>query len=92
MKPSIREPVRAYPLEQVSAVALVSLTTCTLHGKMLILNLGRKLGEMQLRIFITLIVWNFHLEPTPASLSSFSKHEELTTCPQQCYLRLAELP
>jgi hypothetical protein len=51
---------------------------------------GRKLGEMQLRMFVALVVWNFDLQPTPAALSIFGKHEELTTCPQQCYVRLAE--
>lgn len=51
---------------------------------------GRKLASQELKILVTLIIWNFELQPTPAELSTFAAHDVLTHGPQKCYLRLAE--
>ena len=40
---------------------------------------------------ITLIIWNFELQPTPETLSSFAGQDKLTHAPQQCYIRLADV-
>ncbi|KAK5135427.1 hypothetical protein LTR08_005215 [Meristemomyces frigidus] len=52
---------------------------------------GRRLASLELKIMVTLIIWNFELHPTPAALSSFAGQDKLTHAPQQCYLRLAEV-
>lgn len=52
--------------------------------------LGRKLATLELKIIMTLIIWTFELQPTPAALSSFLGQDGVTHEPQQCYLRLAE--
>jgi hypothetical protein len=40
---------------------------------------------------LTLIVYNFKLEPTPAALSGYAATDEVTHFPQQCFVRLAEV-
>ncbi|KAK5122321.1 hypothetical protein LTR85_004232 [Meristemomyces frigidus] len=57
----------------------VKLTDCT----------GRKLASLELKIIMTLIIWDFELLPTPPALSSFAGQDKITHVPQQCYLRLA---
>ncbi|QIW95517.1 hypothetical protein AMS68_001035 [Peltaster fructicola] len=49
---------------------------------------GRKLAELQLKILLTLIIWNFELEETPIALSSYKSKDGITHAPRQCYLRL----
>ncbi|KAK4548598.1 hypothetical protein LTR36_009508 [Oleoguttula mirabilis] len=49
----------------------------------------RKLASLELKIIMTLIVWNFELKPTPPPLSSFAGLDKITHVPQQCYLQLA---
>jgi hypothetical protein len=50
---------------------------------------GRKLAEIELRILLVLLVWNFDLQPTPAELSSYRAVDKVTHQPQQCFVRLA---
>lgn len=50
---------------------------------------GRRLAELELKIIIGLVIWNFNLEPTPAGLSSYAARHDLTRNPRQCYLRLS---
>ncbi|TRX96048.1 hypothetical protein FHL15_003190 [Xylaria flabelliformis] len=52
--------------------------------------LGRKFATLELKMVITLIVWNFMLEPTPKELSSFGAQDLMAHTPQQCYIRLAK--
>lgn len=52
--------------------------------------LGRKFAALELKIIITLMVWNFVLEPTPAELSSMSATDLMAHTPQQCYIRLSQ--
>lgn len=50
---------------------------------------GRKLAEMELRIILVLLVWNFEFQPTPAELSGYQAVDKLTHQPRQCFVRLA---
>lgn len=54
-------------------------------------SVGRKLGTLQLKIELALVVWNFELLPTPPALSSFEEHDVLTGEPEQCYVRIAQV-
>jgi cytochrome P450 len=49
---------------------------------------GRRLAYMELRILLTLIVWNFEFLPCPPELSSYAGKDGLTHRPQQCYARI----
>ncbi|KAK8042521.1 cytochrome P450 [Apiospora phragmitis] len=51
---------------------------------------GRRLAYLQLRILMTLIVWNFEFGPLPEELNSFDAIDTLTTKPVKCFVRLAE--
>jgi cytochrome P450 len=50
---------------------------------------GRKLATLQMKIAVTLIVWNFIIQKVPDELGGYAAHDALTHLPQQCYLRLA---
>lgn len=52
---------------------------------------GRKLAYLELRILVTLIVWNFELLPCPEELSGYAAKEGLTYRPKDCYVRLRVL-
>ncbi|KAK8105471.1 hypothetical protein PG999_008830 [Apiospora kogelbergensis] len=51
---------------------------------------GRRLAYLQLRILMTLIVWNFEFGSLPEELNSFDAVDSLTTKPIKCFVRLAE--
>ncbi|TID01590.1 Cytochrome P450 3A11 [Colletotrichum higginsianum] len=50
---------------------------------------GRKLAYLELRLLISLIIWNFELLPCGKELSSYEPIEGITSKPKQCYIRLA---
>ncbi|KAK7958438.1 cytochrome P450 [Apiospora saccharicola] len=50
---------------------------------------GRRLAYLQLRILMTLIVWNFEFGTLPEELNSFEAVDTLTTKPVKCFVRLA---
>ncbi|KAK8080418.1 hypothetical protein PG997_008236 [Apiospora hydei] len=52
---------------------------------------GRRLAYLQLRILMTLIVWNFEFGPLPEELNSFDAVDTLTTKPARCFVRLNEV-
>jgi hypothetical protein len=52
---------------------------------------GIKLAILELKIIITMIVWEFDLQDTPAQLSSFKAHDMNTHRPDQTYLRLMKI-
>ncbi|OLN97437.1 Cytochrome P450 3A11 [Colletotrichum chlorophyti] len=49
---------------------------------------GRKLAYVEMRLLVTLIVWNFKLLPCPKHLSGYDGVEGVTYKPQQAYARL----
>ncbi|KAH7548716.1 hypothetical protein BM1_10882 [Bipolaris maydis] len=52
---------------------------------------GRRLAYVELRLYLVLIVWNFHLSPCPPELSSYSSIAGITSKPRQCYVRLTRV-
>ncbi|EXA30362.1 hypothetical protein FOVG_18234 [Fusarium oxysporum f. sp. pisi HDV247] len=52
---------------------------------------GRRLAYLELRIMLTLIVWNFELLPCPGRLSKYSARIGVTTKPKSCYVRLRKV-
>ncbi|EFQ35224.1 cytochrome P450 [Colletotrichum graminicola] len=52
---------------------------------------GRRLAYLELRIMLTLIVWNFELLPCPDDLSKYSARIGVTTKPKSCYVRLRKI-
>ncbi|KAI0473332.1 cytochrome P450 monooxygenase [Xylariaceae sp. FL0804] len=51
---------------------------------------GKRLVYLEMRIVITLILWNFELMTCPPSLSGYSASLITTNEPKQCYVRLRE--
>ncbi|KZL78207.1 cytochrome P450 monooxygenase [Colletotrichum tofieldiae] len=49
---------------------------------------GRKLAYVEMRLLVTLTVWNFELLPCPKDLSGYDGIEGVTYKPQQAYARL----
>ncbi|KAI0835643.1 cytochrome P450 [Hypoxylon sp. FL0890] len=49
---------------------------------------GKRLAYIELRILLSLIVWNFHLIRCPDELSSYAQKAGITHKPYQCYVRL----
>lgn len=52
---------------------------------------GKRLAYLQLRILVTLIVWNFEFSRCPDELSSYGHKTMLTTEPTQCFVRLSKV-
>ncbi|OHE94327.1 cytochrome P450 [Colletotrichum orchidophilum] len=52
---------------------------------------GRRLAYIEMRIIVTMIVWNFQLLPCQQELSSYAPKEGFTYKPKDCYVRLQAL-
>jgi cytochrome P450 len=52
---------------------------------------GKRLAYLQLRIMVTLILWNFELLSCPAELSGYAAIQGVTFKPRQCYVRLRKV-
>ncbi|KAI1375605.1 cytochrome P450 [Hypoxylon crocopeplum] len=52
---------------------------------------GKRLAHLEMRIVMTLIVWNFELLPCPPALSSHKPLLIMTNRPKDCYVRLREV-
>ncbi|KAK7699122.1 hypothetical protein SLS64_011899 [Diaporthe eres] len=52
---------------------------------------GKRLAYLQLRMLVTLIVWNFELSRCPDELSSYGHKTILTTEPTQSFVRLSKV-
>lgn len=52
---------------------------------------GKKLAYLEIRIFVALLVWTYHLEQLPEKLKSFEAFDCLTHKPKQCNTILREL-
>lgn len=51
---------------------------------------GKRLGYLELRIMLTLLLWSFELE-VPESLVSWETYDSLVTAPKQCILQVTEI-
>ncbi|KAK0625511.1 cytochrome P450 monooxygenase [Bombardia bombarda] len=52
---------------------------------------GKKLAYLEMRILMTLIVWNFELLPCPKELSGYGSVMIMTSRPRQSFVRLREV-
>lgn len=52
---------------------------------------GQKLARMELRIILTLMVWNFELLPPPGKLSSLEDVQMKLREPRHCYVSLKSI-
>ncbi|KAI0126333.1 cytochrome P450 [Xylariales sp. AK1849] len=52
---------------------------------------GKRLAYLELRILLTMIMWNFELLPCPKELSGYASIAGITTKPRQCYVRLRKV-
>jgi cytochrome P450 len=52
---------------------------------------GRRLAYMEIKVVISMLVWSFELQPTPAKLSDHSGLEGIARVPKQCYVRLQRI-
>lgn len=51
---------------------------------------GRRLAQLNLRIIVVMIVWNFDFLECPPELSSFRGYDKIIAQPVQSYVRLAK--
>ncbi|KAK2732569.1 cytochrome p450 monooxygenase [Colletotrichum kahawae] len=51
---------------------------------------GKRLGYLELRIVLTLLIWSFELE-VPEQLVSWETYDSLVTAPKRCILRVVEI-
>lgn len=52
---------------------------------------GRRLAYVEMKIFLTLLVWKFELQKCPVELSGYASMDALTHAPQQCFVRLKSI-
>lgn len=52
---------------------------------------GRRMAYVEMKLLITLIVWNFHLHKCPDELSTYAAIDKMTHVPQQCYVKPVKL-
>ncbi|OHW97284.1 cytochrome p450 [Colletotrichum incanum] len=52
---------------------------------------GRKLAYLEMRLLVSLIIWNFELLPCDKEISSYEHIEGITSRPKQCYVRLGRV-
>ena len=52
---------------------------------------GRRLAYMEMKLILTLVLWNFELLPCPEKLSGYKTVLALTNRPKDCYVRLREV-
>ena len=51
---------------------------------------GKRLAYLQLRIVLTLLVWNFEFHKLPDELTSNDVVDHITTCPLNCFVALTK--
>ncbi|KAG6303731.1 hypothetical protein E4U09_005770 [Claviceps aff. purpurea] len=51
---------------------------------------GKRLAYLEMRIMITLLVWNFTFEKCALDLSSYVERDEFSTIPTRCYVKLKQ--
>jgi cytochrome P450 len=52
---------------------------------------GRRLGYLEMRIILVLLIWRFELLPCPESLVDYDAVEGITHKPKNCYVRLQKV-
>ena len=49
---------------------------------------GKRLAELEFRVFLCLMVWNFYFDPINEDLASHEYVDKLTRIPRKCYVSL----
>jgi cytochrome P450 len=52
---------------------------------------GRKMAYVEMKLLMTLIVWNFELHKCPKELSGYQAVDKMTHVPQHCYVKPVKL-
>lgn len=52
---------------------------------------GKRLGYLELKIVLTLLVWKFDFGEIPHELDTWETYDSLVTAPKHCYVKLSEL-
>ncbi|KAK2614765.1 hypothetical protein N8I77_001567 [Diaporthe amygdali] len=52
---------------------------------------GKKLAYLEMKFFVTLLVWTYELEQVPEKLRGYEAFDSLTHKPKQCYMILKEV-
>lgn len=52
---------------------------------------GRRLGNLELRIVLSLVIWNFHLGEIREGINTWKTRDSLVTAPAHCFLRLSSV-
>lgn len=52
---------------------------------------GKKLAYLEMKFFVTLLVWTYELEQVPGKLRGYEAFDSLTHKPKQCYMILKEV-
>ncbi|KAK2603993.1 hypothetical protein QQS21_003829 [Conoideocrella luteorostrata] len=51
---------------------------------------GKRLGYLELRIVLSVLVWCFNFEDVPSEIVNWDTYDSLVTAPKECYLRLTD--
>ncbi|KAH9844889.1 Cytochrome-P450 monooxygenase [Teratosphaeria destructans] len=52
---------------------------------------GKRLAYVEIKIFLTIMIWNFELLECPPALSGYQSNLNMTHEPKSCYVRLREV-
>ncbi|KAL2877024.1 hypothetical protein SGCOL_007644 [Colletotrichum sp. CLE4] len=52
---------------------------------------GRRLAYLELRMFTTMLIWNFDFLQCPPELSDYRGYDGLTVKPRHCYVKLSKI-
>ncbi|KAF4969320.1 hypothetical protein FZEAL_10250 [Fusarium zealandicum] len=51
---------------------------------------GKRLGYLELRIVLSVLVWVFNFEEVPVEIVNWDTYDSLVTAPKECFVRLTE--
>lgn len=51
---------------------------------------GKRLGYLEMRIVLSVLVWSFVFEEVPGTVGSCDTYDSLVTAPRECYIKLAD--
>ncbi|RYP77481.1 hypothetical protein DL769_003391 [Monosporascus sp. CRB-8-3] len=51
---------------------------------------GKRLGYLELRIVLSVLVWSFNFEVVPEEIVNWDTYDSLVTAPKDCYIRLTD--
>lgn len=51
---------------------------------------GKRLGYLELRIVLSVLVWSFNFEEVPEEIINWDTYDSLVTAQKDCYIRLTD--